>query len=974
MRQTDFLETALLPTNVHTRRKTSLSHLVIPLHWQETAAPIAAPYRVCTAAYFTQMCTNMSYPAPPMKVRLQTAVGNEDYTRLYEADDRGEELGPNARVWKVYIDETDIADKEYIGDNNATLDGILIFVSRTPSIYWPSSHFEKASLFSAIVATFVTQSYQSLVGDPQAKLESLLTELITVQRVASNGSLVNDVPSFETMTTPFVPSSTDMWINGLWFISLVLSLLTAFIGVLAKQWLYQYIAVTSGSPQERALVRQARNLGLQEWHVPMLIAILPLILHISLALFFSGLVILLHSILRNVAYLAASLAGLVYLAYMISNVLPILYPRCPYRTGLTPKVYRLYQFFLSLQFGRLKTTESANAGLPTDNNRSRCWSWHILFKDCGNWMLWCLQLASIHINHTEKDNFWRDAERTNALKTKDMLQAKAISWLHTSSYNPSAQQIVFEALSVLQPTQYKEKRNWDSGVALSLSEEMRRRCEHLCDSDQNAGQDVGKQMEIYLKLTILLWPLIPPEQRWLKTRIPDDDNIDQYISQHIPPMSDILAGGALLPNIVKLKDFFSHHHASNSDSPRPRHFEVLLAMLRAAQHSDEHTFNVKMWTQIVWKDPCSSLARDGAVFLSDNFSAYINVSDPPYRAHTTYVYEYLTTVAPKGLERIKRELPESVAALPYNGELSTMLRRLLLLVAWNEYHNSPEELLSSAGEISSLLNEISEYRSSAAVATHHEKAATTQILAYFVCTETFMWCVTRSNRGQSVRLPDVVRKTAQLLADLGIYHSVMASASPTVILAIFLAHWELASTEEKDDYPFKYRQRRLSEFLSISFAGTDKAQLCEAMIKQDAIPRLYALWPTHQARSPRYHYLVYSITNIAVSYVKNVSVNDTKQMDHIHHDDNLTHLCAVILGGILWHIKYFGKDEEVISRLINANRHHPSWVECYRKLNHIDWAQYSDSESDENTQRIRRSVMGGIRANAGRQGASQATG
>ena len=44
-------------------------------------------------------------------------------------------MGLNARVWKTYIDETDIADKEYIGDNNATLDGILIFVSLKSCFY-----------------------------------------------------------------------------------------------------------------------------------------------------------------------------------------------------------------------------------------------------------------------------------------------------------------------------------------------------------------------------------------------------------------------------------------------------------------------------------------------------------------------------------------------------------------------------------------------------------------------------------------------------------------------------------------------------------------------------------------------------------------------------------------------------------------------------------------------------------------------
>ena len=38
-------------------------------------------------------------------------------------------MGSQARVFKVYNDETGISDREYISDNNATLDGILIFVS-----------------------------------------------------------------------------------------------------------------------------------------------------------------------------------------------------------------------------------------------------------------------------------------------------------------------------------------------------------------------------------------------------------------------------------------------------------------------------------------------------------------------------------------------------------------------------------------------------------------------------------------------------------------------------------------------------------------------------------------------------------------------------------------------------------------------------------------------------------------------------
>jgi len=43
------------------------------------------------------------------------------------------EMGPEARIWRTYLDEAKVADKEYNEENNSTLDGILIFVS-------PASH------------------------------------------------------------------------------------------------------------------------------------------------------------------------------------------------------------------------------------------------------------------------------------------------------------------------------------------------------------------------------------------------------------------------------------------------------------------------------------------------------------------------------------------------------------------------------------------------------------------------------------------------------------------------------------------------------------------------------------------------------------------------------------------------------------------------------------------------------------------
>jgi len=286
------------------------------------------------------------------------------------------------------------------------------------------------------VTIFVTQTYQSLQPDPETATQGLLAELIAVQRVAANSSPVNVIPSYETTAPTFTPMSADVWINSLWFVSLILSLLTAFLGVLAKQWLYQYVAVTSGSPRARALVRQARSMGLNDWHVPALIGFLPTILHLSLALFLVGLVILLHPILPSIAYLGIASVGTVYTAYIISNILPVLYPRCPYRTALTPRIYQAYHSIIASLCLRVEVS-----GRSADTVGRKLWQHfpRLYFK---------IEIAT---TSPTAAILWKDAERYDALNTKGALEAKAISWLYMFSYNPTANQVVQESFAGLNP-------------------------------------------------------------------------------------------------------------------------------------------------------------------------------------------------------------------------------------------------------------------------------------------------------------------------------------------------------------------------------------------------------------------------------------------------------------------------------------------------------------------------------------------
>ncbi len=198
----------------------------------------------------------------------------------------------------------------------------------------------QAGLFSAVLTTFVVQTSQSMQPDYNQASMQLLFEIL--KATASNGSQIT-IPS--SPTDFFSPSRSDEWTNSLWFVSLTLSLITALVAVLVKQWIHQYVAIVSdSSARDRARIRHMRYTGLQTWRVPMIIGLLPVLLHVSLALFFAGLTIFLFSLGMKVAWLVSIIGAATYMAYVIALILPLIHPYCPYQVPLTLYIYRLYQY------------------------------------------------------------------------------------------------------------------------------------------------------------------------------------------------------------------------------------------------------------------------------------------------------------------------------------------------------------------------------------------------------------------------------------------------------------------------------------------------------------------------------------------------------------------------------------------------------------------------------------------------------
>ncbi|PBK86337.1 hypothetical protein ARMGADRAFT_972883 [Armillaria gallica] len=386
-----------------------------------------------------------------MQQRAFQVGGNDtfDYEQRFPEDKQYEELGPLARVWRTYLAECAGFDAELLEGWRDGLDVLLVF----------------AGLFSAVVTTFVVQTSQSLQVDYGQVTATLLYELIDVQRAAANGSLVNDVPrSNVTPFSDFRPTISDSLVNGLWFSSLSFSLATALFAVLTKQWIHQYVAMPSGTPQDRCRVRQFRYMGLEQWGVGFIIGLLPLLLSMSLGIFLVGLVLFLVPLQAVIASIVGTITFVTFAIYLITNLLPVWYPSCPYKTPLSQYIFLPYAYIMNRGF--------------------------------------FISPASSVPAHAKPLRKFRDVERAAVELRADDLDAYALGWLSGMSSNPSVQSIVMQSTSALplrsvEPLmQYAERF---SGAFITLISCVDSNCqENILDRLIRASLRLGISLSLWL--------------------------------------------------------------------------------------------------------------------------------------------------------------------------------------------------------------------------------------------------------------------------------------------------------------------------------------------------------------------------------------------------------------------------------------------------------------------------------------------
>jgi hypothetical protein len=243
-------------------------------------------------------------------------------------------------IFSMYLEFAREEDKKMAEGWKADADGILIFVGfRPPALCFTQLTVRsKTGLFSAAVAALISISIQDIRPNPQDTTNFYLQNIYQVQVLDPNRT---DTSPFPSGPPPFSPPKYAVWVNLLWFMSLIISLTCALLATLLQQWARKYIGDTQPrvSPHKRAQVHAYFAEGVETLHLPRAVHILPTLLHLSLFLFLAGVVLFLCHVCPKIYDVVLPWTCICAVLYGIITFMPIFRHDSPYSTPLSSTVW-----------------------------------------------------------------------------------------------------------------------------------------------------------------------------------------------------------------------------------------------------------------------------------------------------------------------------------------------------------------------------------------------------------------------------------------------------------------------------------------------------------------------------------------------------------------------------------------------------------------------------------------------------------
>ncbi|KAH9033171.1 hypothetical protein EDB83DRAFT_2319051 [Lactarius deliciosus] len=221
-------------------------------------------------------------------------------------------------IFSMYINRALEFDDENVENWKGGADSILLFTG----------------LFSSTVATFIAMSYPNLQQDPNITTQSLL---VKISQQLSNPNGTSPAASSST----FTPPASVVFVNSVWFLSLVLSLTCALIATLLQQWARRYLQMIQRNhpPHVRAHIREYFYRGARQFRIFGLVEALPFLILISVLLFFTGLVVFAFPTNHTVAFITLAIVAICLILYIALSLTPLKYHDCPYYTPFTSLIW-----------------------------------------------------------------------------------------------------------------------------------------------------------------------------------------------------------------------------------------------------------------------------------------------------------------------------------------------------------------------------------------------------------------------------------------------------------------------------------------------------------------------------------------------------------------------------------------------------------------------------------------------------------
>ena len=208
----------------------------------------------------------------------------------------------------------------------------------------------KTGLYASVVATFLSISYNELSSTPGDITNALLVQIS--QQLANNSQSAANLTSINQ----FTPTASAIRVNLTWFLSLVLSLFAALNATLFQQWSRRYLELTRHrvAPHKRARTRAYMYHGIESFKMSRAVKAMPVLLHLSIFLFFIGLIDYLLNLNPTIGFWIFGVISAFTVFYLALTLSPSIYLNCPYSTPLSEISWRFSQrlFLITLYFIR----------------------------------------------------------------------------------------------------------------------------------------------------------------------------------------------------------------------------------------------------------------------------------------------------------------------------------------------------------------------------------------------------------------------------------------------------------------------------------------------------------------------------------------------------------------------------------------------------------------------------------------------